>query len=280
MTGYIKSYRQMYEHPLLGQDRNARSLFQDLLHFAAWQDTTQDWAGKPVTVCAGQIMMSTREMERRFGVSRQSIRTAIRKLVQHNIVEINPLPNNGPLIVTVCNWTKFQSHQPTINPDANPTLTHYQPTKEEGEELEERKTTTVAVRRAPLFGSQQMELPSDMDPDLEAIRQKWNAYAKEAGKAQVRKLTKDRRDAIRQIIADNGYTFADIDEAIEMASRSNYLTEEGWFSFDWLFKSGSNISKVQEGKYGNGRHAETEEDLARDGLAILREFGLAEEATQ
>ena len=101
--------------------------------------------------------------------------------------------------------------------------------------------------------AKQMNLPTDMDPDLEAIRQKWNDYAKDAGKAQVRKLTKDRRDVIRQVMDENDYNLDDINEAIDMASRSDYLVEEGWFSFDWLFKAGSNISKVQEGRYGNGR---------------------------
>ena len=104
--------------------------------------------------------------------------------------------------------------------------------------------------------AKQLDLPTDMAPDLEQIRQAWNDYAKDTGKAQVRKLTKDRRDRIRQIMADNGYTFDDFAEAMEKASQSNYLVEEGWFTFDWLWKADSNLSKVCEGNYGNGRHAE------------------------
>ena len=104
--------------------------------------------------------------------------------------------------------------------------------------------------------AKQMDLPTDMDPDLEHIRQTWNAYAKDTGKAQVRKLTRDRRDRIRQIMDDNHYTMAEFEEAMAKANQSDYLVEQPWFSFDWLWKEDSNLSKVCEGRYGNGRHAD------------------------
>lgn len=252
--GFIKVHRRMSSHPLFQSNKLAKHIFRELILLAAWRETTQDWRGKPIAIGRGEVMISTRRLADETGFSHQQVRTALAQMASHGMLKLNTPERNATMVISICNYGKYQDLQHTDNTPANTQPTHSQHTKERIEEVKEERKA-VAVRRAPLFGSQQMELPSDLDPDLEHIRQRWNAYAKEAGKAQVRKLTKDRRDAIRQIMADNGYTIADIDEAIEMANASNYLTEEAWFSFDWLFKAGANISKVQEGKYGNGRHA-------------------------
>lgn len=190
-AGFIKSYRRIFEHPLLAKDHAARHLFSDLMHFAAWDTTIQDWRGTPIAIKRGQLMMSLRVMEATFGVSLQSVRTILRKLDSHGIVKINTLPNKGPIVVTICNWDKYQAYQHSANTPANTEPTQSQHTKEEREEREEVKTPpyppTGGADELPLGKQAGEAQPSASKPkrsrsslpaytaDFEAV---WSAYPK------------------------------------------------------------------------------------------------------
>lgn len=229
---------------------------------ALYQPGSKRVAGSIVNLDRGQLCDSTDHMATQWGWTRKKVRTFLIQLADQNMIEVGPSRGRLPSIITISNYNKYQDDGPVegqLKASWGPVEGQLRATIEEGKEREEGKETTTAGavvgRRVPLFGKQS-DLPTDLDPDLEQIRQAWNAYAKDCGKAQVRKLTKERREQMRQIMADNGYTPADFDEAMTMAHRSDYLVEQGWFSFDWLWKSGTNLTKVLEGAYGNGRHSD------------------------
>jgi len=253
MSGYIRLHRKIRNNALLGKNPMARFVFMEILMEAAWKDVEQDWRGQMIKLERGQALLSRKRLCELTGLTEQKIRTIVSALTNHQIVKINQPLTSSPAIITVCNYDSYQDCQPGAYVEPNQMPTRPQPVKEEREEIE-KEITAVVGRRNPLF--KQMDLPTDLDPELEQMRQAWNAYAKDTGKPQVRKLTKDRRDRIKQVMADNGYTIDDFNEAMEMANKSDYLVEIAWFSFDWIWKEDSNLSKVCEGRYGNGRHAQ------------------------
>lgn len=167
MSGFIKLHRRIMDNPLFQQKPAARHLFIDLLSLAAWKDTTQDWRGKPVAIARGQVMISTRSVADMCGFGHQAVRTILKQLASHEVVKINTLPNNGPMVITICNYSKYQDEQHTANTVANTPLTHCQHTKERREE--DKKELTLIEPQAP---------KRDVFEDF------WKAYPKKVGKGQ------------------------------------------------------------------------------------------------
>jgi len=256
MSGYIKLHRKIRNNALLSKNPMARFVFMEILLEAAWRDTEQDWRGQAVKLKRGQALLSRKQLRDLTGLTDQKIRTIVSALTNHQIVKINQPLTSSPCVITICNYETYQDDQPRAYVEPNQTPTRPQPVKEEREEVKKKETTAIAVvgRKAPM--AKQMNLPTDLDPELAQIKKAWNHYATETGKPKIKSLTRDRQRRMREVMDENGYTIDDFNEAIEKALLSDYLVEQPWFSFDWLWKEDSNISKVCEGRYGNGRHAD------------------------
>lgn len=168
MSGFVKLHRKVRDNALLGANHDARHLFFDLLELAAWKDTVQDWRGQPVQIERGQIMVSTRRLSEESGFGHQQVRTLLKYLATHDIVKINTLPNQGPTIITICNYSKYQDCQHTPNTPANTPLTHSQHTKEEVKKYNNNLTLSLEDSQSAI------ETPSDQ---LVGCVSKWmNAY--------------------------------------------------------------------------------------------------------
>lgn len=131
MSGWIALHRKILGNPLFEANPAARHLFVDMLMRAAWQTCQQDWRGNPVEVQRGQLMISTRELARLTGFGHQKTRTILASLANHSMIEVNTLPNQGPMIVSVCKYSEYQDQQHTANTPDNTQLTHTQHTKEQ-----------------------------------------------------------------------------------------------------------------------------------------------------
>lgn len=184
MSGFIKLHRKVKDNPLFRKNPRARILFEDILLDAAWKTTVQDWQGQPIKIGRGQLMMSQREMAAEYGLTRQQLRTLLKSLESHNMLKINPLPNQGPMVITVCKYSEFQGDQPTSNPQPNQPPTHLQPTKEEREEKEEQKeqaASSVPCGESESGGQQADEFEQWVDRELiEWVAAGLNPFAPEA----------------------------------------------------------------------------------------------------
>ena len=264
--GWIKIHRKIIDNPLFEVNPSARHVFVDLLFRTAWKDTVLDWRGRPVTIQRGQVMISVRGLCAISGKSLQEIRTIISNLATHRMIEINTPINRGPMVITICNYSKYQDQQHTANTPNNtqPThpLTHSQHTKEEEEE--ERKETPLtpqggnAPRSKDLLGDTTQDEPQVPKSKAQPIQEAYDAYqaiALECNLPQSRSLTPSIRKSIGARLREYG-----IDgwrDALAAIERSSFLTggnDREWrVSLPWLIKP-SNFEKVVSGNYGNGRH--------------------------
>jgi len=81
--------------------------------------------------------------------------------------------------------------------------------------------------------------------------QLWNIYAKQNNKPAILKLTTKRKNQIALRSKDfNDFTQV-FDGALNRASKSTFINENNFFSFDWLISNDTNIIKVLEDKYKN-----------------------------
>lgn len=257
MSGYVKLHRKIFENPLFKTNHDARHLMMDLLadQALAWADTVQNWKGKPVVVKRGQAMISIREMSARYGFSHQRIRTLIKSMVAHSILEINTLPNQGPSLVTLCKYEEYQDQQHTPNTPINTHPTHTQHIKEEVKELKE------------LEKKESSDLLAD---EVAEAFDAYNATAAECGLPQAAKLTADRRAKIKARLKDYGSD--GWKKAMANIEKSGFLTganDRKWKAdLDFVLKPAS-FGKIHDGGFGNGRHRSATADAKASGKSLF-----------
>lgn len=79
-----------------------------------------------------------------------------------------------------------------------------------------------------------------------AVFEKWNAWAEENKMVKISKLTDKRREKLNTRLSEKMFA---IDQILETAGKSKFITSSDWFSFDWLIDNDTNYVKVLEGKY-------------------------------
>ena len=137
MTGWVCSYRKIWDNPIFKGRGDRVAVWHWLLHKAAWKDTHQDFHGKKILVKRGQVYTSYSHIEGETGVGRQVIRTLFDSLsAQHGTQPaINIETNTGRMLITLCNYDKYQERQHTPNTGANHELTSSQHAKEQDKQI-------------------------------------------------------------------------------------------------------------------------------------------------
>lgn len=116
VSGYVTVKRSIRDWGWY-HDPKVFTLFMHLLIDANFKDT--EWEGR--TIQRGQLVTSIALLSADTGLSRQEIRTALRKLGGSGEVRSTSL--GRWTILTVCNYDSYQELQPGINTEA----TRYQP---------------------------------------------------------------------------------------------------------------------------------------------------------
>jgi hypothetical protein len=134
MLGWIKAHRKMMEWTWY-KESDTKSLFLHLLLIANHKETR--WMG--VTVHRGQCITGLNSLSYDTGISKQSVRTGIRRLISTHEITIKPTQRFS--IVTICNYDIYQgSDTDTNTPNNTPNgtlLTHRQHTANNIQECKE-----------------------------------------------------------------------------------------------------------------------------------------------
>lgn len=128
MTGWFAVKRGITSHPIFHKHPGRAFVWLWMLETAAYKDTRQDAGGRPVEVKRGQILTSFRQIEAATGVGVQVVRTLFKLLEVERA--INTDTSNGRLLVTICNYNKYQAPRDVGDTADNTGLTQSQHTKE------------------------------------------------------------------------------------------------------------------------------------------------------
>lgn len=101
MHGFIKLHRQLLDWAWY-RDSNVKSVFLHLLLSAAF--APGEWKG--IAIQPGQAVVGTQKLAQALGLSRQQVRTALKKLAASG--EITTAATNRCTVVTICRWQDFQ----------------------------------------------------------------------------------------------------------------------------------------------------------------------------
>lgn len=169
----------------------------------------------------GVATFTAADIEMRFGISRQRLRTMLGKMQKNGLAtSIQPASNQKSTNITF----DFQRVNNTHQPISNQKPTKSQPTKA-------TKRTTQ---------------PQD---GFERFREWFNDTISSTGIPRLIKLTDARKNALRSIFKE--YDRETVETVVHKVVASDFLAREwGKVSFDWIFKK-ANFIKILEGNYDN-----------------------------
>ena len=84
----------------------------------------------------------------------------------------------------------------------------------------------------------------------------WNEFAIKNKKAKLSFLSKDRKKKIALRLKEYKNLLEIFTYVLKKSETSNFLLNGNFYTFDWLFENDTNILKVYEGKYDNGKSQE------------------------
>ncbi len=143
MSGFTKSYRQKWQHPIF-RDLLEAGIWAWMCDTAAWKDTTIRFNGEAVKLARGQLVTSVRFISQGFRVGEQVTRTFLENLEKDGMA--NTLPTHRGTIITICNYDKYQQNENADNTLPNEQLTNSQHTANTNkkEYKKERKKESMA----------------------------------------------------------------------------------------------------------------------------------------
>ena len=84
----------------------------------------------------------------------------------------------------------------------------------------------------------------------------WNEFDIKNKKAKLSFLSKDRKKKIALRLKEYKNLLEIFTYVLKKSETSNFLLNGNFYTFDWLFENDTNILKVYEGKYDNGKSQE------------------------
>ncbi len=127
--GWIRLYRSLLEHPLwLAGSPEQKTVMITLLLLANHREKQWLWQGRPYACKPGQMITSLASIAERCGkgVSRQNVRTALKKLEAFGFLTHHPTHELS--LITIRKWDTYQNDKSDGHTQTNQPLTDHQPT--------------------------------------------------------------------------------------------------------------------------------------------------------
>lgn len=239
-TGYIKLFRSILGWEWYG-DVNTRLVFIHLLLTVNYTD--QKWNG--TVIKRGQRATSYLKFSSEVGLSVQSVRTAIKRLISTGELTYRSTAKYG--LFTVVNYDKYQQLTDRLTSEqqaANTLVTSCQ-------QAANTQLTTIKESKKERKKEGKKEKKGREYTFAQEVQEIFNEVCVFYPKCST--ISKNRRELIlaRQ---NAGYSLEDFRTLFEKAQASDFLkgdNDRNWTaSFDWLIKE-ANMVKVLEGNYDN-----------------------------
>ena len=92
--------------------------------------------------------------------------------------------------------------------------------------------------------------------DYDKFSNLWNEFATKNNKSKVAKLSDSRKKKIALRLKEYKNLLEIFTYVLKKSENSQFLLNSNFYTFDWLFENDTNILKVYEGKYDNGKSQE------------------------
>ena len=111
MDGWIKSYRKMFDNPIVCKDAEYLAVWVYLLHFAAHEDHDFLFNKQRITIHQGQVLTSRKTIAEKLHISESKVQRILKSFEIEQ--QIEQQTDRQKRLITVLNWDKYQkSEQP------------------------------------------------------------------------------------------------------------------------------------------------------------------------
>lgn len=256
--GWIKIHRKLAQWEW-ADDPKMVALWIHLLLAANYERI--EWHG--VTLERGQLATNRKRLSETTGISEQSLRTLIKRLVECN--QINVKSTNKFTIITICKYDDYQLLEEVVQPTINRQSTNNQPTINQQskeisptppkESIEERKKERINIASTDVDALSGCPAPPTPQKKPESINYDalvayFNNTTKGVFGTVQTPLSESRKNSVRARIREHGKeAFAKV---LAKAMASDFLKGQNTrgfrATFDWLIKP-TNFEKVLSGNY-------------------------------
>lgn len=129
MSGWICSYRKIWDHPIFDGDALRVGVWTWMIHTAAWKDTRFRIGSKMVQIRRGQLCVSHRQICTETGMPHRKLRTFLVELTKEGAITQDT--TQGRTIITICKYEEYQRQKTPADTgnDTQPTQSRH--TKEQ-----------------------------------------------------------------------------------------------------------------------------------------------------
>lgn len=144
MSGYIKLHRGWRDcEAFKDEPCTQREAWLWLLEFAAWNRCQRrDAQGALVSIERGQLHTSIRTLASEWGWSRGRVERFLNDLKTGHMASHET--GHGGLLITICNYDKYQGDGPSVEPSAGPSAGQAQGHTRRNKEGKEEKNNTAS----------------------------------------------------------------------------------------------------------------------------------------
>ena len=232
--GYIKLFRSMTSWEWY-QDSNTKVVFLHLLLNANWDDSRF----RGYDIPKGSLVTGYNALSKQLGISKQSVRTAIKHLKSTG--EITIKSTNKFSIISIANWEKFQVLEKSANTQNN---------TQAGTQLTLNQHSTNTIKEYKEVKNIRREEEGEILINPEEVQNLFNKICIFFKPCMT--IGKTSLSKIREI--GQNYSLDEIREVFERANKSKFLqgsNDRGWSAtFDWIVTP-DNFEKIRAGNYDN-----------------------------
>ena len=181
--GWVSIYRQIFDNKDL-KDNNHILIFIYMIVHASHKPTIVTYRRKRITLKRGQLTVSSKDLSKRFNLSRQTIRTILKNLEVTNC--LTHALHKQLSVYTIVNYNKFQDNDPTeiklLNQQTNQQNNKYY-------------TNTTSIDKNMLSLSSMTDKPNKITlPTLQSLKSKITQKPKELNEWEIMREKLDAED--------------------------------------------------------------------------------------
>src|SRR3990167_2259561 len=167
MAGFFVLHRELFDKPIwLNSTAEQKVILITLIKMANFEPKSWELNGKPFACQRGQFVTSAKTIAEKcgIGVTRQNIRTALVRFEKHEFLTM--LSTKTGMLITICNYCKYQDVKTEPNQAANQQLTNSQPTANQqlttSNNITIKQSKNITNNLLPDYD----ESPTQIQPDL------------------------------------------------------------------------------------------------------------------
>lgn len=222
MSGWICSYRKIWDHPLFTGNAQRVGAWHWMMHRAVISETRFMADGQVITLQRGQFCASQQQICDATGMTRKQVRAFLDALEAESAVVLKRANDRakGRTIVTICNYNEYQNNLESEGPRKGQARAKQGPTKEQENN----------------YNKKQEEPPLPPQGDEAGFAEFWDAYPHRGGQKRNRKgsLAKWQAAIKRGVTAEeimSGVERMRFDPAVARGYPRDpvtWLNQEGW----------------------------------------------------